>query len=88
MKSVNFYRNVCVLYIFFEKIFNCINKLMVLNYNIVLCVGFVIISYYYLLLVVYNFSNIREINLFKYLMKIKIFLVVVMINLYIICIFF
>lgn len=88
MKSVNLYRNVCALYIFSEKIFNCINKSMALNYNIVPRVGLVTISYHYLPLAVYNFSNEREINLFQHLMKIKTFLAAVKINSYTTCIFF
>lgn len=88
MKRVNLYRNVCALYIFSEKIFNCINKSMALNYNIVPRVGLVTISYHYLPLAVHNFSNIREINSFKHLMKIKTFLAAVKINSYTTCIFF
>lgn len=88
MKRVNLYRNFCALYIFSEKIFNCINKSMALNYNIVPRVGLVTISYYYLPLAVYNFSNEREINLFQHLMKIKTFLAAVKINSYTTCIFF
>lgn len=87
-KRVNLYRNVCALYIFSEKIFNCINKSMALNYNIVPRVGLVTISYHYLPLAVHNFSNIREINSFKHLMKIKTFLAAVKINSYTTCIFF
>lgn len=61
---------------------------MALNYNIVPRVGLVTISYHYLSLAVYNFSNEREINLFQHLMKIKTFLAAVKINSYTTCIFF
>lgn len=61
---------------------------MALNYNIVPRVGLVTISYHYLPLAVYNFSNEREINLFQHLMKIKTFLAAVKINSYTTCIFF
>lgn len=89
MKRVNLYRNVCA-YTFSpkKKKFNCINKSMALNYNIVPRVGLVTISYHYLPLAVHNFSNIREINSFKHLMKIKTFSAAVKINSYTTCIFF
>lgn len=61
---------------------------MALNYNIVPRVGLVTISYHYLPLAVYNFSNEREINLFQHLMKIKTFLAAVKINSYTTCILF
>lgn len=87
-KSQSLQKCLCFIHFLWKKIFNCINKSMALNYNIVPRVGLVTISYHYLPLAVHNFSNIREINSFKHLMKIKTFSAAVKINSYTTCIFF